>query len=62
MLLLLLLPLFPLDSTKTSIKHLSFSPLSLCLDFSISIVGQDVNDSETIKEKEKLVDNWVPMT
>jgi hypothetical protein len=37
-------------------------PLSLCLDISIDIIGQDVDDSDRIKEKEKLVDNKVPLT
>jgi len=45
-----------------AIKHLSFSPLSLCMDLSIDIIGQDVDDSDPVKEKEKLVDNWVLMT
>jgi hypothetical protein len=31
------------------------------MDLSIDILGQDVDDSDPIKEKEKVVDNWVLM-
>ncbi len=61
-LLLLLLPPLPLDFTKTSDQTPLFPRLSLCLDLSNDIVGEDVDDPEAVEEKEKLFNNWVPMT
>jgi hypothetical protein len=31
------------------------------MDLSIDILGKDVDDFDPIKEKEKVVDNWVLM-